>query len=200
MCPPLSFPESPGNAMKALRKIILIGMKSSGKTTTARLLSQKLGILFRDMDAEIEKLHEARQHESLRFRDIFKKYGKEYFRTLETGALEALAATLHEQSFVLATGGGLPLTEENRGILKQMGTVVYLDVRQDVLYTRIVAGGVPAFFPYPDDPRRSLAEVLDVRRPIYAKLADITVECRTESPRWIADRIIQALEERDCED
>jgi shikimate kinase len=80
-----------------------------------------------------------------------------------------------------------------------MGTIVFLDVVQDVLLARIVARGVPAFFPYPDDPARSLAELLAVRGPIYGALAQFTVACRSESPDTIADTIINQLEKHPCE-
>lgn len=186
--------------MPPLTKIILIGMKSSGKTSAGRMLARRLGLPFTDMDAAIEQYHKEQKHENLRFREIFQKYGKEYFRGLETGALRALSTSLQHVSFVLATGGGLPLAEENRRLLKQMGTVVFLNACSEVLLARIRAGGIPAFFPYPDDPERSLAELLAVRQPIYQDTADITVECLGESPSAIAAKIIDRLENYHRED
>jgi len=186
--------------MRPKPPIILIGMKSSGKTTIGRMVARKLGVRFTDMDAEIERLHGEQKAERLRFREIFQKYGSDYFRRLETAALQALCAARNEMPFVLATGGGLPLAEENQTLLKGMGTVVFLDVAQDVLLTRILAAGVPAFFPYPHDPARSLAELLAVRRPIYGALARITVACRSESPDAIADTIINQLQTHSRED
>ncbi|MCL5099001.1 MAG: shikimate kinase [Candidatus Omnitrophica bacterium] len=180
--------------MSPTRRIIVIGMKSSGKTTTGKLLARKLGLPFTDMDSEIERLHREEKGERLRFRDIFTKYGKDYFRNLETSALRALSDSTEPTSFVLATGGGLPLAEENRKLLARLGLIVFLDVAQEVLLPRILAGGIPAFFPYPDDPARSLAEILEVRRPIYRALAQITIECRAESPKDIADNIVNQLE------
>jgi shikimate kinase len=180
--------------------IILIGMKSSGKTTIGRWVARKLGLRFTDVDAEVERLHFTQKGERLRFREIFQNYGKDYFRTLETAALQTLAAARSEAPFVLATGGGLPLAEENRILLRRMGTIVFLDVAQDVLLPRITARGIPAFFPYPNDPAKSLAELLAVRRPIYGALAQITVACRFESQQAIADTIINQLETHPCED
>ena len=186
--------------MRPKPSIILVGMKSSGKTTIGRLVARKLGLRFTDMDAEIERLHFQQKGERLRFREIFQKYGKDYFRNLETAALQALCAARHEKPFVLATGGGLPLAEENRSPLARLGLIVFLDVAPEVLLARIVARGVPAFFPYPDDPARSLAELLAKRRPIYGALARITVACRSESPDTIADTIINQLDKQPCED
>ncbi len=188
-----------------MRNIILIGMKSSGKTTVGKIVAQKLGLCFTDLDAEVERRYLEQTGEKLHFRAIFKKLGKDRFRALETAALQGLAdarcatpgvrstSPLGLTPFVLATGGGVPLTEENRPVLRGMGTLVFLDVAQEVLLQRIVAGGIPAFFPYPDDPARSLAELLAVRRPIYSALAYLTVACGSESPESIADLIIYSL-------
>lgn len=175
-------------------------MKSCGKTTVGRLLARRLGVPFIDMDAQIEQLHLQQKGESLPFREIFKRYGREYFRRLETAALERVAAVHGAERFVLATGGGLPLEEQNRQILRRLGTVVFLDVRQDVLLARIVARGIPAFFPYPDDPRRSLAELLDARRPVYRALAAVTIECRGESPTAVVRKVLQQLQCLACDD
>lgn len=175
------------------RKIILIGMKSSGKTTTGKVLAEKLGIPFTDMDTQIELLHAREKDEPLPFREIFKKYGGDYFRRTETAALEMLAALPENEPIVLATGGGLPLAAVNRAILGRLGTVVYLDVAPGELLKRIVAGGIPAFFPYPDDPKRSLDEILAARRPVYRDIAQLTIACDRESPEEIAEEILKQL-------
>jgi shikimate kinase len=175
-------------------------MKSSGKTTIGRILARKLGLRFTDVDAEVERLHFDKAGERLRFREIFKIHGKACFRNLETAALQAVSVAQNEGPFVLATGGGLPLAEENRPLLRGLGTIVFLDVAPEVLLARIVRRGIPAFFPYPDDPARSLAELLAVRRPIYGALAHITVPCRSESQETIADTIIRQLENHPHED
>jgi shikimate kinase len=180
--------------------VILIGMKSSGKTTIGRMLARKLGLRFTDMDAEVERRHLQQKGERLRFREIFQKYGKDYFRNLETAALQDLAAAPSAAPFVLATGGGLPLAEENRALLGRLGTIVFLDVAQDVLLPRITSRGIPAFFPYPNDPARSLAELLQARKPIYQALAQITVPCRFESQQTLADTIVKQLETHPRED
>jgi shikimate kinase len=186
--------------MNSRPSIILIGMKSSGKTTIGRLVARKLGLRFTDVDSEVERRYLEQARERLSFREIFQRHGKDHFRTLETAALQALAAAQGERPIVLATGGGLPLAEENRPLLKRLGVIVFLDAAPEVLLPRILRGGVPAFFPYPEDPARSLAELLAARRPIYAALADLTVACGAESQDAIADRIITQLENLPRED
>lgn len=180
--------------MMGQRKIILIGMKSSGKTTLGKILARRLDVPFADMDAEIERRHHQEKGELLRFRDIFARYGKDYFRDLETRALRALSSSDTPSSFVLATGGGLPLAEGNRMLLRALGVIVFLDVPQDVLLARIISRGIPAFFPYPDDPARSLAEILKARQPIYRALAHIHFDCGSASAQTIANGIVAQLE------
>jgi shikimate kinase len=180
--------------MNKLRKIVLIGMKSSGKTTTGKILAEKLGMPFTDMDTQIELLHAKEKNEPLPFREIYQKYGGDYFRRMETAALEALALLPETEPIVLATGGGLPLAAENRAILGRLGAVVFLDLAPEQLLKRIVAGGIPAFFPHPDDPKRSLDEILAVRRPVYESIAQLTITCDKQSPEEIAGAIIEKLQ------
>lgn len=175
-------------------------MKSSGKTTVGKLVARRLGLRFTDVDAEVERRYLEETGVELPFREIFKKVGKDQFRTMETAALQGLSECQNERPVVLATGGGLPLAEENRPVLRGMGVIVFLDVAEDALLPRIVRGGIPAFFPYPDDPARSLAELLAGRRPIYQALAHITVECHGEPPDEVANLIVQRVENLPHED
>lgn len=175
-------------------KIILIGMKSSGKTTISHVLANNLGIACIDLDAEIEKTHTRTTHEQVGFRDIFKLHGQSYFRSLEAATLVYLASTLANRSFLLATGGGTPLDAHNQHLLHNLGTVVFLDIDAEILLPRIVAGGIPAFFPYPDDPAASLQTLLETRRPIYRQTAHITIACYDDSPEMIANSIMEEID------
>ncbi|XOF34462.1 MAG: shikimate kinase [Candidatus Electrothrix sp. YB6] len=174
--------------------IVLIGMKSSGKTTTGNALAKMLNVRFIDIDSELEQEHCAAKKEQLPFREIFKKYGRDYFRELETRTLTKLHSTLKGKDYVLATGGGLPLEESNRELLNGMGTIVFLDISSDSLLPRIISGGIPPFFPYPDNPEKSLKELLATRRPMYEQVADITLKCSSESPDILVEKIVERLE------
>jgi shikimate kinase len=197
MCPKCSRPGPISNWLKKpdMRSIILIGMKSSGKTTVGGALASKLGIACIDLDAQIEQTYQETQHEVLSFRDIFRQHGGDYFRQLEATTLQRLRHSAAHEHFVLAVGGGTPLAEQNRHLLRALGTVVFLDTVQHVLLARITANGVPAFFPNPDNPAQSLAELLAVRGPIYAQMADVHIACADEPPDVLADMIIAALKE-----
>lgn len=100
-----------------MENIALVGMPSCGKTTMARLLSEKLNRVYFDTD----KLIEEREG---KIPEIFEKKGEKYFRDLETKVLEEVSK---KTGIIIATGGGTPLREINRDILLQNSLVIYLD-------------------------------------------------------------------------
>lgn len=173
--------------------IVLIGMKGCGKTTLGRLLAKKLQLSFIDSDAAIEQMHQQEKGEALPFREIFKRYGEAYFSTLETRTLQHIAQESETTQFVLACGGQTPLREGNQQILSSLGSIVFLQVDESVLLKRILTQGMPAFFPYPHDPERSLHELLAQRLPVYKRLADIIVDVSTGTPGEAAYTILAEL-------
>lgn len=108
--------------------IALLGFMGCGKTTVGRRVARKLGWRFFDTDALIE------ERVGLSIPGIFSCFGEEYFRELETETLRGLAK---ERCIVLATGGGLPVREENRRILWENFFTVFLRVSFPVLFERI---------------------------------------------------------------
>ncbi|MGN1171435.1 MAG: shikimate kinase, partial [Lachnospiraceae bacterium] len=98
--------------------IILIGYMGCGKTTLGIRLSYHMRIPFLDTDKLIEK------NENREISGIFAQDGEEAFREMETETLRTLLRDKTRK--VISTGGGLPLREENRRLLKELGTVVYL--------------------------------------------------------------------------
>ncbi len=176
--------------MSSARHVILIGMKSCGKTTAGRVVANRLQLPFVDLDADIERIHTQRTGQQLRFRDIFRIHGREYFNALETAALCELPD--RPEGFLLAAGGSTPLNHPT--LLPTLGTVIFLDIDEKILLPRIIAGGIPPFFPYPDDPERSLHTLLTARRPVYKSVANAIIPIQMETPDVIADRVIEVLE------
>jgi len=113
------------------RHIFLIGMMGCGKSTVGRGLSEILGCPFIDLDEDIVRF------EGSSIPDIFAASGDAGFRLCETAALRRVCESA---PCVVATGGGVVTREENIGIMRASGLVVWLnrplddmiaDVRQD---------------------------------------------------------------------
>lgn len=173
-----------------MENIILIGMKACGKSTVGKLLARKLGLDLFELDSEIEKAHLMEKKEKLTFREIFKKHGAVYFRQLESETLMNISKEKKEKKFVLSCGGGTPLNEDNQKILKKLGKVFFLDVDEEVLLPRILKHGIPAFFPFPNNPKKSLRELLKKRRSVYKRVADKIISFANGSPEELAEKII----------
>lgn len=165
-------------------RIYLVGFMGSGKSTVGRLLAERLGYGFVDLDDEIEAL------EGERVAAIFERRGEEYFRSLETTALLATGAV---EDVVVACGGGIVLRGENRVALADLGTVVRLKVSAaeavarigDVTSRPILAGATG---------RIGVESILDARRALYRVVADITVDTSGSTPLEVVDRIVSALD------
>ena len=174
-------------------RIIFIGMKGCGKTTIGTLLAEKLQIPFIDADTEIEKVHKRDRGEDISFREIFMKYGEKYFRVLDISTLKHIAKEFGNTDFVFACGGRTPLQEENQVVLSGLGKIIFLNVEKAVLLKRILAQDIPTFFPYQDDPEKSLSELLRERLPVYKELADITIDVSKETAEELVSTIMTEL-------
>ena len=174
-------------------RIIFVGMKGCGKTTLGASLAERLQITFIDSDTEIEKMHKQEHGEALSFREIFKKYGGSYFNALDARTLRHIAKEFGNTDFVFACGGRTPLQAENQEILAGLGTIIFLHVEKTVLLRRILAQGIPAFFPYQNDPEKSLDELFRERLPAYKQLADLTIEVREGTSEELITTIMSEL-------
>ena len=172
-----------------MENIVLIGFKGSGKTAVGKPLAKKLHMQFIDVDDVIEKMHTKEKKEKLSVRSMFKKYGEEYFRLMESRALESLQK---ETMKVIATGGGSVVAPPNRSLIQSLGTVVFLDAAKEKLFLRIQQRGFPPFFDK-EHPRKSFEEFYDERKDIYTKIGDIAISLKGETKREVVEKIIREL-------
>ena len=181
----------PINKVRAVtaKHIILIGFKHVGKSTVGRALAKKLQWPFIDLDRQIEQNFRRQSQQALSCREIFKQRGELFFRNYET---QTLMEVLTLPTAVIALGGGAPLREDNQALLKSHW-LIHLTASPSIVYERVMARGKPAFFPEDTDPVDFFQHLWNQRQPIYAKLADLTVD-NTQSIAHTVDLILEELE------
>ncbi len=153
-------------------RVILVGFKSSGKTTLGRMLSKRLSIDFFDLDELIEKRFFQENGEAISFREIFRKIGRNEFRKLEKVLLREHISL---RSCLISLGGGTIDCEENRKLLEDC-YVVYIRVPIEDLLRRIKRIGFPSYLDGSNDPEKELRDLYLFREPIFEKIADIVIE------------------------
>jgi shikimate kinase len=151
--------------------IFLVGLMGAGKTSVGRLLARRLGKTFYDCDHEIERAT------GVRVAVIFEIEGEAGFRARET---KALAELVKCENIVLATGGGAVLSAENRRLLAESGTVVYLRAAAADLWGRTRHDKSRPLLKTAD-PLARLQQLFDERDPLYRGTADIIVDTGDQS-------------------
>lgn len=170
-----------------LRKtIVLVGMMGAGKTAVGACLARLLKTGFIDSDDEIESA--AR----LTIPEIFTRDGEAFFREKEA---QVIARLLEKPPSVLSTGGGAFLSEATRAAVARRGVSVWLDADVDLLWSRVRHRKTRPLL-HTEDPRGTLARLLEARAPVYA-LADLRITSQPgHSVEETAMAVIGALEAR----
>ena len=111
------------------KKISLIGMMGTGKTSVAKYLSPQLNIKYCDLDQHISREND------LSITEIFSKYGEEYFRDLEENAIKEIINSY--DNIILSCGGGSFIRQSTRNMLLNETTVFCLSASAQTIYDRI---------------------------------------------------------------
>lgn len=146
-----------------MKHIILIGFMGSGKTTLGKMLAKKLECPFIDTDQYIER------KEGRKISDIFADDGEAYFRSLETEVLKELLES--DERKILSLGGGTPLREENRELIKNGGYTVFLKITPNDAYGRLKGDRQRPLLQV-ENPKERIKELLLARDPVYEAAAD----------------------------
>lgn len=164
------------------KPLILIGFMGAGKTTVGTRLAKRLKVPFIDTDQYIES------EQGRTISRIFAEDGEAYFRSLETGLLKQLKAAAAPA--VISCGGGLPLREENRRLLKELGTVVYLHVQPETVIRRL-KGDTTRPLLQGADASEKVYRLMEAREPQYLQAAEHVLETDALSADQIADQVLQ---------
>ncbi len=156
--------------------IVLIGFMGSGKTTVGQKVAEKLAWPLADTDTLIA------EQAGLAIPEIFEAEGEAGFRRRESAVLAGLAEA---PSSVISTGGGIVTVPENEPLLRTLGFIVWLSASEDDVFERVSRHRHRPLLHTPD-PRRTIHELLTARRPLYEKLAHLTIETAGLDPDEIA--------------
>ena len=176
------------NKKKTERKqnILLIGFMGAGKTSVGLKLSWKLRIPVEDTDKLIEK------RTGKAISEIFQTEGEEAFREMETNLLREISKRPYRR--ILSVGGGTPVREENRKLLRKCGTVIYLRVRPETVYARL-KGDKSRPLLQGEDPLGTIQRLLESRKEAYESCADIILDVDELSAEECAAKLVGILEE-----
>jgi shikimate kinase len=169
--------------MLGKHNIYLIGPMGTGKTAVGKHLGRLLGVPFIDSDAEIER------NAGVDIPYIFEQEGEAGFRLRER---EIIAYLTRREPIVLATGGGAILAEDNRKLLRDTGTVVFLKTSLAQQLQRVGRGRGRPMLKGVDMPTR-LAELRAERDPLYAEIADITLTTDNRRVGRVAELVLHQL-------
>ncbi len=167
------------------RRLLLVGMMGSGKTTVAELAARRLGWPHLDSDAEVE----AATGRSVP--ELFAEGGEAAFRAREAEALERV---LSVEPAVVSVAGGAILDPHSRGLMRRAGTVVWLRATLATLAARVGDGaGRPLL---EGGPAGALAALDAARHDLYAEVADAVVDVDDKTPEEVAEAALGAIGER----
>lgn len=142
------------------RRIFLIGMPGSGKSTIARAVAREFGWTWIDTDACVERITR------MTIPDVFSEFGEDEFRKREWECLRQAART---DEAVISCGGGVPCFFDAADLVLASGTVIYLHASPHVLLERLSTGIAdrPLLLRKDTTPERILAQILSQREAFY---------------------------------
>lgn len=173
----------PETVKRGCDHIFFIGFLGAGKSTLAR----NLGHMFHRRYVDTDRLVERKTGQTVA--QLFAHRGEAHFRELETEALESLRS---ERSLLVSCGGGIVETPRNIELMRELGTTVYLDGDLDDSLRQIRRSDTRPDFRSPDH----AADLLDHRRPLYVRAADLTVDIRGKSFKDVSYSVAELLLER----
>lgn len=166
-------------------KLVLIGLRGTGKSTVGKIMSERLGWAFLDTDTLIQ------ERAGLTIRDIFEQRGEPFFRKVEAEVVQECA---QRDKVVLATGGGAVLNPASTAALRNDGFIVHLTANPSELWHRIVQDksshdSRPKLVENAESGIDELKKLMHARAAVYAGARHVEVSVEDRSPAEVADAV-----------
>ncbi|NBU20434.1 shikimate kinase [bacterium] len=170
-------------------RVFLIGFMGVGKSTLGRILAQKLGYAFLDLDLYIE------EKLGMRVCEIFQTHGEAFFRGKES---EALTQIIQEKDHVVvALGGGAFLRDSFRQVVNSHGVSIYLKASVGTLCSRLLQDNLEQrpLLRGLDQQRLKfqVEELLEKRLQAYGE-ASFFVDTDDQGPQELACKIVELIQ------
>jgi shikimate kinase len=191
--------------------VLLLGLKHSGKSSLGRRAAQELRTRFLDLDEVAAELLRARgeslpqEQVAAAIRRYYLRFGRDAFRALERSA--AVCAVRRAKpadgdtavppvglTSICALGGGTPENEAAYKVLQPGSHSIYLRERPELLFERIIAGGVPPFLEG-EDPWQAFSMLATRRDSLYRSLADDVFELEGRGIEELLPILMQHIQE-----
>ncbi|MFP4037482.1 MAG: shikimate kinase [Desulfobacteraceae bacterium] len=166
--------------------IVLIGFRCAGKSTVGRIVSERLGMKFRDTDQLIQ------ERAGMSIAEIVKTGGWTRFRRLEEVAVGLVSA---EKDLVAATGGGVVTSGRNVRLLRDSGLVFWLRIGPETARIRMSRQEEASIRPAISGPSpiEEAGRVLKERDPLYHRAAHYRVDADLLDPEAAACAVIEGF-------
>ena len=168
-------------------RLCLIGLRGAGKSTLGRLIGERLGIEFVELNREIE------DQAGMPVSEIIALYGQEGYRRLEQEALNAVAERYGQ--VVLAVGGGIVSNDETYRLLMERFHTIWVKAKPEEHMARVRAQGDER--PMAGNPQAmaQLKSILTDREALYAQ-ADATLDTSGQLLDSSLDKVIAIIEQQ----
>lgn len=163
-----------------MKNVVLIGFMGTGKSRVGHMAARKLGFKFVDTDDLIV------QRLQMSVSDIFERLGEAKFRDIERQVVADVSA---KEGQVIATGGGVPLNEENITNLKRNGLLICLAANPDIIYRRTLRSESRPLL-QAKDRLEQIRSLLESRR-FYYDVADFSVDTSSRPASAVAKEIVE---------
>lgn len=163
--------------------IFLIGFMGTGKSTVSNIMNELYDMEIVEMDEIISKRN------NMSISKIFETHGEEYFRNEETNLLKEIG---EKKNVIVSCGGGVALREVNVLEMKKSGKIVLLTADAKTILERVKNSHDRPLLENNKN-EEFINSMLEKRKPLYEKAADIIVNTDNKNINEICDEIIRKL-------